>query len=65
MFQHPSNLQAMVDWKLEGHRRDAIDRRSAHLARPRCRIERRRRRFWTAWVTRPLRTRSAPKPTIA
>ena len=65
MFQHPSNLQTMVDWKLEGHRRDASERRYAHLACPRCRSERRRLRSWTAWVTRPIRTRSAPKPTIA
>jgi hypothetical protein len=65
MFQHPSNLQAMVDGRLEGPRRDADARRLAHLARPRCRFDRRPRRSWTAWVTRPRRTRSAPKPTIA
>jgi hypothetical protein len=65
MFQHPGNLQAMVDWKLEGHRRDAEDNRLAHLARPRCRYDRGPRRSWMAWVTRPRRTRSAPKPTIA
>jgi hypothetical protein len=65
MFQHPNNLQAMVDSKLEGPRRDAENRRLASLARPRCRFDRRPRRSWTVWVTRLRRTRSAPKPTIA
>jgi hypothetical protein len=65
MFQHPSNLQAMVDWKLEGNRRAARDRRSADLARPRCRFDRGPRRLWNAWLVRPRRTGSAPKPTIA
>ena len=65
MFQHPDNLRAMVDWKLEGPRRDAEDRRLAQLARPHCRFDRGPWRSWTAWFTRPGRTRSAPKPTIA
>jgi hypothetical protein len=64
MFQHPNNMQTMVDWKLEQPRRAAGARRQAQLARPRCRFDR-SRRSWTAWITRPRRTRSAPKPTIA
>ena len=65
MFQHPDNLQATVDWKLEGHRRAATERRSARLAHARCRPDRGPRWLWTARMTRLLRTRSAPKPTIA
>jgi len=65
MFQHPGNMQAMVDWKLERPRRDAENTRLAALARPRCPVERRPRRSWTGWFSRPGRTRSAPKPTIA
>jgi hypothetical protein len=65
MFQHPNNLQAMVDWKLEGQRRDAGSRRLARIARPRCRFDRVPRQSRFAWISRPRRTRSAPKPTIA
>ena len=65
MFQHPSNLQTMIDWRLEGPRRDADGRRFARLARPRCRFDRGPRRLWTAWTSRPRRPRPAPKPTIA
>jgi hypothetical protein len=65
MFQHPNNLQLMVDWKLEGHRRDAEDRRFARLARPRCRFERGPRRLWLGWTARARRTRPVPKPTTA
>jgi hypothetical protein len=65
MFQHPGNVQAMVDWKLEGPRRDADGRRFARIARPRCRFDRSPRRAWFAWIVRPRRTRSTPEPTIA
>jgi hypothetical protein len=65
MFQHPDTMQALVDSRLEEQRRMAAKRRLAHLARSRRAIVRRRHRSWTSWVTRPRRTRSAPKPTIA
>ena len=64
MFQHPDNMQAMVDWKLEAPRRNAEDRRRAAIVRPRCHFEA-RPRPWTAWFTRQRRTRTSPKPTIA
>lgn len=64
MFQHPDNLQAMVDWKLETPRRQAEEHRLAAIANPRCRFER-SPRAWTTWFSRPRRTRTAPKPTVA
>jgi hypothetical protein len=65
MYQHPDNMPAVANWRVEQQRRTADDRRLAQLARPRCAAVHRPHRSWVGWLSRPRRTRPAAKPTIA